>query len=559
MYSANGLTIRRKLLALALTGVALVAAAGWAGWMGVSGVDASMDDIAEDLAAVKHAVTLDNHHDALRGDVLEAIHFAAGGDTGERDEVTRETADHARRLVESAAAAGAAMNEEQIRARFAPLARDVERYGRLAVSIVDLAFTDRAAAVARLPELDREFKALEAELAKMSGLVEAASRDSLARGDARVRVARGTLVAATAFAALLLLAVSLAIAAPLLRRLSGAVEVAQRIAAGDLSRAVAVDGRDELAVLQQAMRDMAEKLHAVISEVRAGAGALAMASSQVSATSQTVSQGTGEQAASVEETTSSLEEMSASIDRNAENSRETEATAKAGAEEAEQTGAAVREAVAAMRDIADKISIVQEIAYQTNLLALNAAIEAARAGDHGKGFAVVAQEVRKLAERAQGAAKEIGETAGTSVAVAERSGQLLDALVPRIRRTADLVQEVAAASQEQAAGVGQISRAMSQVDQVTQRNASASEELASTAEEMSGQAESLQQLVAFFSTGGEERPAATAAAAPAARPPEVRAGVPRPPAAPLPHRPAPWRPNGAAAGPGAGGGEFKRF
>jgi methyl-accepting chemotaxis protein len=558
MYGANDLTIRKKLVALALTAAALVAGAGWAGWAGVSGVDASMDDIAEDLQAVRHVVALDNVHDALRGDVLEAIHFSGSGNEADRTEVTRETAGHARLLREEAEATARSINEEDIRARFEPIARRVESYGQLAVSLVDLAFVDRAAAVGRLPEFDALFKALAAEIADSADLVAAASRDSLGRGDASVRAAKGTLVAVTVGAALLLLGVSLAITASLVRRIAGVVGVAERISRGDLSRTVEVDGSDELSVLQRAIRDMAGKLREVISEVRAGASALSTASSQVSATSQTVSQGTGEQAASVEETTSSLEEMNASITRNAESSRETEATAKEGAADAERTGAAVREAVGAMKHIAEKISIIQEIAYQTNLLALNAAIEAARAGDHGKGFGVVAQEVRKLAERAQGSAKEIGETAGTSVAVAERSGQLLDALVVRISRTADLVQEVAAASQEQAAGVGQISRAMGQVDHVTQRNASASEELASTAEEMASQAESLQQLVAFFVTGEEERLPPRAAAPPPPGSPRPAAKVAaRAPAPPLPS--AAWRPDGAAAGERAGGGGFRRF
>jgi methyl-accepting chemotaxis protein len=190
--------------------------------------------------------------------------------------------------------------------------------------------------------------------------------------------------------------------------------------------------------------------------------------------------------------------MSASIGQNAESSRQTEAMAKQGALNAEEGGKAVSETVVAMKSIAEKISIIEEIAYQTNLLALNAAIEAARAGDHGKGFAVVATEVRKLAERAQKAAKEIGALAGRSVRVAERSGQLMVELVPAIRKTADLVQEVAAASAEQSAGVAQVSKAMGTVDQVTQRNASAAEELSSTAEEMASQAEALQQLMGFF-------------------------------------------------------------
>ncbi len=284
----------------------------------------------------------------------------------------------------------------------------------------------------------------------------------------------------------------------LLRPLGAVVEQVQRVAGGDFRDVAMVARGDELGQVQEALRDMTAQIGRVIFEVRGGADALSGASAQVSATAQALSQGTGEQAASVEETTSSLEEMSASITQNAESSRQTEAMAQGGAKDAEESGTAVAETVDAMKAIAEKISIIEEIAYQTNLLALNAAIEAARAGEHGKGFAVVAAEVRKLAERAQEAAKEIGALAGTSVRVAERSGKLITELVPVIRKTADLVQEVAAASAEQSTGVGQMSKAMGTVDEVAQRNASAAEELSSTAEEMASQSEALQQLVSFF-------------------------------------------------------------
>lgn len=250
-----------------------------------------------------------------------------------------------------------------------------------------------------------------------------------------------------------------------------------------------------IAVLLVLTRGLVRSMTQSLTHVTAVATGLAAASNQVASTAQALSQGTGEQAASVEETTSSLEEMSASIGQNAANSRQMEQTALRSAGEAEESGRAVRDTVEAMRSIVERISIVQEIAYQTNLLSLNAAIEAAHAGDAGRGFAVVAAEVRRLAERSQGAAKEIAAVAGSSLAVAERSSKLLVELVPSIRKTAELVQEVTAASDEQISGVDQINRAMGQVDAVAQRNASSAEELSATANEMLAQSETLRGLL----------------------------------------------------------------
>lgn len=287
----------------------------------------------------------------------------------------------------------------------------------------------------------------------------------------------------------------------LIRQIGGepdyAAQIVRKVAEGDLR--VQFNLREgENSSLLAAMKNMVDKLSSIIDEVRSSAAALSAASEQVSATAQSLSQGSSEQAASVEQTSASVEEMSASINQNAENAKVTDSMSSKAAKEAGEGGEAVKQTVMAMKSIAKKISIIDEIAYQTNLLALNAAIEAARAGEHGKGFAVVATEVRKLAERSQVAAQEISEVAQNSVGLAERAGALLDEIVPSIIKTADLVQEISAASDEQASAAGQINVAMEQLNKITQHSSSSSEELAATSEEMSSQAEQLQQLMSYF-------------------------------------------------------------
>jgi methyl-accepting chemotaxis protein len=273
--------------------------------------------------------------------------------------------------------------------------------------------------------------------------------------------------------------------------------VVDRVAAGDLAVAIETRPADQRSMLY-GIKQMVGKLEQIVGEVRDSADTLANASNQVSGTAQALSQSASEQAASVEETTASIEQVTASVTRNTDNANATDTVATKATRQAHEGGDAVKKTVDAMRQIADKIGIVDDIAYQTNLLALNAAIEAARAGEHGKGFAVVAAEVRKLAERSQVAAKEIGELAGASVRTAERAGDSLVEMLPSIRQTSELVQEIAATSKEQSAGVTQINGAMGQLNRTTQQNASSSEELAATAEEMGGQAAQLQELMAFF-------------------------------------------------------------
>ena len=307
-----------------------------------------------------------------------------------------------------------------------------------------------------------------------------------------------TIVAVTSLCLVPMVILSLRLTRAVTVPLLEAIQVANEMAEGNLSPNIKVTATDETGQMLQALLAMSQRLARTLSDVQNAASAVAAAASQVNSVAQSVSQGTSEQASAVEETSSSLQEMSASIQQNAENSRRVEQTATKGSKDADDSGRSVGETVSAMKSIAEKISIVEEIAYQTNLLALNAAIEAARAGEHGRGFAVVASEVRKLAERSQESAREIATLAASSVSVAERSGKLLVELVPAIKKTAELVQEVAASSSEQSAGVTQINRAMTQVDQITQRNASSSEELSSTAEELASQAEALNELMRYF-------------------------------------------------------------
>ncbi len=290
------------------------------------------------------------------------------------------------------------------------------------------------------------------------------------------------------------------------------VKVSNLLAQGHLDIQIDATSKDETGQLLTSMQNMVENLRRIIGDVRMAADNVAAGSEELSATAGQLSQGSTEQAASAEEVSASMEEMGSNIKQNADNALQTEKIAIKSAEDAKDGGKSVSETVTAMKEIAGKISIIEEIARQTNLLALNAAIEAARAGEHGKGFAVVASEVRKLAERSQTAAAEISNLSVSSVDVAEKAGAMLERIVPDIQKTADLVQEISSASNEQATGADQINKALQQLDQVIQQNASASEEVAATSEELQSQAAQLQSSIAFFKIGnGGDVMAATGA------------------------------------------------
>jgi methyl-accepting chemotaxis protein len=340
---------------------------------------------------------------------------------------------------------------------------------------------------------------------------------------------RNTMFAVVAGALLIALAAAFWISLTISRGLSRATSAVRDVAEGDLTKTAAISNNDEIGELLGHVNTMIERLRGVVGDAISASQNVSSGSQELSASSEQVSQGATEQAAAAEEASASMEEMASNIKQNADNAAQTEKIARQSAKDAEISGDAVNRAVVAMRTIAEKISIVQEIARQTDLLALNAAVEAARAGEHGKGFAVVASEVRKLAERSQSAAAEIGAMSSDTVHAAQEAGEMLGRLVPDIRKTAELVTEITAACREQDIGASQINEAIQQLDKVTQQNASASEEMAATSEELAAQSEELQTSIAFFRVdAGHGKPAQkfakpvtrlpTAAGKPVARP-----------------------------------------
>ncbi|MBF0160579.1 MAG: HAMP domain-containing protein [Magnetococcales bacterium] len=337
-------------------------------------------------------------------------------------------------------------------------------------------------------------RAVDAGISKM---IEDGSRLS----SARVSSSGATIIGFSVGAVLFGILVAFLLTRTIVIALTQGVSCARSIADGDLMTSICINQKDETGQLGSALTDMVHNLKRVVAELSTTSEQVASGSSEISDTAQNLSQGASEQAASIEETSAAMEQMVSNIQQNTDNANTTQTIAQRAAKDAANGGSAVEEAVAAMRDIATKIGIIEEISRQTNLLALNAAIEAARAGEHGKGFAVVAAEVRKLAERSQSAAGEISQLSSSSVEVAEKAGTIIHQLVPDIQKTAELIQQIAAASQEQNQGASQVNQAIQQLDRVIQQNAGASEEMAATAEQLRAQADKMTQTIAFFRIG----------------------------------------------------------
>jgi len=506
-----GMTIGKKLLALVVIALAFTATVGVVGYRAVGEMQDLLGQSYDSARDSNRGMMVDMMHDALRGDAFNAVLVSQGIGDATAADVRKDFAEHLANFRENLAGLEKTKSPV-VQQQMGALRPVLDEYATAAGDMVEIALRDKAAASAHLPAFMQRFKDAEEKLARMDETVLDQVQVAQASGATGTHSAQRAVMVVLAICLLVLIFLATFISRSITRPLGAVVALVEKLSQGDLREQVRSESRDEIGQLQAAMGVMVEKLQSVIAQVRSGAESLSSAAGQLSATASMVSAGTSEQASAVEETTATLEEMNSSIGQNAENSRQTEQMATKGAADAEQSHQAMNQTQLAMRTIADKISIIEEIAYQTNLLALNAAIEAARAGEHGRGFAVVAAEVQKLAERSQTAAKEIGGVTTSSVEVAETAARMLAAMAPSIKKTADLVQDVTAASREQARSLDQVSKSMSQVDRVTQRNASASEELASTAEELSAQAGSLEQLMSFFKVREDaivQRPAQT--------------------------------------------------
>jgi len=411
--------------------------------------------------------------------------------------------DHSRKLTDALAAAIA----PEDRSALEVYSQNFERWSRLHDDFTTLArqnSSNRAYAISK-SEGHQASEVVEKSLNDLVERAENLMKSNVQEAAATYTSVRNTLIITIAVSILIALGSAAYISLSISQGLGKAVRLANAVADGDLNQTAEVHSNDEIKDLVTALNGMTAKLRTVVSETLMATDGVSSGSQELSASAEQLSQGASEQASSTEEASSSIEEMASNIKQNAENASQTERIARQAAKDAQLVGENTANAANAMQTIAEKILIVQEIARQTDLLALNAAVEAARAGEHGKGFAVVASEVRKLAERSQSAATEISGLSTDTVKLAQQAGEMMLKLVPDIKRTAELVEEISAACREQDVGTEQINTAIQQLDTVTQQNAAASEEMAATSEELSVQAERLQELVSYFRIDVEKR------------------------------------------------------
>ena len=507
-------TIQRRLLLANLATLAFVCLIGLVGLQAVRTLDQSMDAISANGVAMKNQLQADQVHDALRADVLAARLASASGDAAMQQAVRRDASQHAALFRQLLDAMEAVATDAELKLVMARVRADAQTYLGKASAMVALSFEDKAAAQAGFEPFMDSFRVLEKSMAELSDLIERNSDAVKTGGDAAVVASRREVIGFALLAALVALGLGHMQSLSIIRPLNEAVAFAARVAEGDLSGRIALrDGdRTETGLLKLALQEMNGRLHRIVSEVRAGAEAIAHASGEIAEGNLDLSARTEQQAGSLEETASSMEEMTSAVRQNAASARQANTLANAAADAAGQGGAVMAQVVdtmasmtASSRKIADIIGLIDGMAFQTNLLALNAAVEAARAGEQGRGFAVVASEVRTLAQRSAAAATDIRTLIGDSAARADAGARLVDQagsamqeIVASIQNVTALMGEINMASDEQTRGIEQINQAIAQMDEVTQQNAALVEEAAAAAGSLRERTGNLAQAVSVF-------------------------------------------------------------
>ncbi len=507
--------IRHILLGLGTAGVLFTATVGGVGWWGLTALGHRMDDSVIDTQATQNVTLGDMMHDALRGDVFQALMYAQSGQTDPIGQAQKEAHAHGQEFIERVQALQALPLPDAIESDIRTLAPTVKRYAEAGERITQLAAQDSKAALEALPAFLALFSQLEGEQAKVIDAIEANAKASAALAAQTRDHALWAIIGTTFAAALLLCGAALAVTHRLIATLGAEPltvrKLLNRISAGDLGLTVRVQAGDTQSVIA-GLSDMVAQLRGTVAHVRGNADSVSSASSQVAAGSTDLASRTQDQAAALDRSASALEQLSSTVGQNADSAAQASKLAQGASDVASQGGSLVTQLVGTMQDInqssrkiSDIIGVIDGIAFQTNILALNAAVEAARAGEQGRGFAVVAGEVRSLAQRSAEAAREIKslitasvERVATGAQQADEAGSTMQDIVSAIARVNDIIGEISSASREQTAGIAQVTEAVNLMDQSTQSNASLVEQTAAAAQSLRHQADQLARSVSTF-------------------------------------------------------------
>ena len=510
------LSLKNALSGLALVGVVGTVGVGAMGWRSVDLVSAQLTQATSMGDAMQASALADMMHDAIRADVLFSIVSGASKDAKGVAQAKADLAEHGTELIKQLEATRSAGVPAAVRAQIEAALPTARAYAESAGAIQALVDTDPEKALARLPEFDAAFEALESSLAQPGKALEAYAETVKDAGGMVVSSARTQILAMSALALLLLLVIAWRIISNVMSALGHANRLTQAVADGDLTQSIRSDGYSELRVLMHHLNDMSANLRRVVGEVRDASMAVATGGQQVSQGNNDLSSRTEQQASSLEQTAAAMHEVSTSVQHNAEQVQQASALAAKASEVAQQGGAVVGEVIQSMhridgssRKIGDIIGVIDSIAFQTNILALNAAVEAARAGEAGRGFAVVASEVRSLAGRSAEAAREIKglitasvEEVNQGTLLVNRAGDTMGDVVSAIGNVTHIMQGIAGALREQTQGVQQVGEAIAHIDQATQQNAALVEESAAAAASLREQSERLVENVSVFKLPG---------------------------------------------------------